>query len=108
MFISSRLLLRRADKTTVKDYSGTYRIHLVPCTVREGSPFSEPMRCTPQEPVPFELPIHFQQVSDPVPTRFSLDTQFHITRRRDVWLRRPEQQRPDDDDDVDVSFAPGE
>uniref|UniRef100_L7LZ28 Putative fras1-related extracellular matrix protein 2 n=1 Tax=Rhipicephalus pulchellus TaxID=72859 RepID=L7LZ28_RHIPC len=94
----------------VKDYSGTYRIHLVPCTVREGTLFSEPMRCTPQEPVPFELPIHFQQVSDPVPTRFSLDTQFHITRRREVWLRRAEQHPMDQqpDDDVDVSFAPGD
>ncbi|KAH7953982.1 hypothetical protein HPB49_014729 [Dermacentor silvarum] len=95
----------------VKDYSGTYRIHLVPCTVREGARFSEPMRCTPQEPVPFELPIHFQQVSDPVPTRFSLDTQFHITRRRDLWLRRAEQQpidRQAEADDIDVSFAPGD
>ncbi|XP_075544224.1 FRAS1-related extracellular matrix protein 2-like isoform X1 [Dermacentor variabilis] len=91
----------------VKDYSGTYRIHLVPCTVREGSRFSEPMRCTPQEPVPFALPIHFQQVSDPVPTRFSLDTQFHITQRRDLWLREPVDLQADADD-VDVSFAPGD
>lgn len=97
-----------ASDVAVKDYSGTYRIHLVPCTVREGAEFSEPMRCTPQEPVPFELPIHFQQVSDPVPTRFSLDTHFHITRRRDLWLRQEPDQQQAAADDVDVSFVRGD
>lgn len=89
----------------MKDYSGTYKINLVPsCTVREGTEYREPLRCNPQDPVPFELPIHFQQVSDPVPTQFSLDTQFHITRRRDVWLS---QDSTNSTEDVDVSFVKG-
>ncbi|CAN8012309.1 unnamed protein product, partial [Ixodes pacificus] len=113
------LRLIRSDKTfneaqqeweltsdvAVKDYSGTYKINLVPCTVREGADYSDPPRCNPQDPVPFELPIHFQQVSDPVPTQFSLDTQFHITRRRDLWLS---EESANLSDDVDVSFVRGD
>ena len=36
--------------------------------------------------MPFDLQIRFQQVSDPVPTEFSLNTQFHLLRKKSLWL----------------------
>ncbi|XP_064481470.1 FRAS1-related extracellular matrix protein 2-like isoform X1 [Ornithodoros turicata] len=89
----------------VKDYSGTYKINLIPCTVREETEYSEPLPCNPQEVVSFELPIHFQQVSDPVPAQFTLNTQFHVTRRRDLWLTG---DYSESSEDVDVSFVKGD
>lgn len=34
----------------------------------------------------FDLDIRFQQISDPVPAEFSLDTQFHLLRKKALWL----------------------
>jgi hypothetical protein len=37
--------------------------------------------CLPQKPTAFQLKIRFQQLSDPVPAKFSLNTQFLLLRK---------------------------
>ncbi|KAK6168396.1 hypothetical protein SNE40_020939 [Patella caerulea] len=71
---------------SVKDYSGMYNIKLVPCTTPMDQEYSLPVTCNPRDALSFDLPIRFQQVSDPVPTRFSLNTDFHLMRKRELWL----------------------
>lgn len=70
----------------MRDYSGLYHVKLVPCTVTEEVAFSVPPQCNPREPVSFELHVRFQQVSDPVPAQYSLNTRLHLMRKRDLWL----------------------
>ncbi|XP_078683006.1 FRAS1-related extracellular matrix protein 2-like [Branchiostoma floridae x Branchiostoma belcheri] len=70
----------------VRDYSGTYQIKLVPCTTTTDQTYSLPIVCTPREPVTFDMDVRFQQVSDPVATEFSLNTQFHLLAKRSLWL----------------------
>jgi len=50
-----------------------YHVHLVPCTTSPGQSYSIPIVCDPRDLVIFELPLRFQQISDPVPTKFSLN-----------------------------------
>ena len=33
----------------------------------------------------FEMEVRFQQVSDPVPAEFSLNTQFHLMSKKSLW-----------------------
>ncbi|XP_077984509.1 extracellular matrix protein 3-like [Glandiceps talaboti] len=70
----------------VRDYSGNYIIKLVPCSTANEIEYSLPIVCNPRDPITFELPIRFQQVSDPVPAQFSLDTQFHLLAKKALWL----------------------
>ncbi|ESO98011.1 hypothetical protein LOTGIDRAFT_174476 [Lottia gigantea] len=70
----------------VRDYSGMYTIKLIPCTTPMDQEYSLPITCNPRDPLTFDLPIRFQQVSDPVPTKFSLNTDFHLMRKRELWL----------------------
>ncbi|XP_071087584.1 FRAS1-related extracellular matrix protein 2-like [Haliotis cracherodii] len=70
----------------VRDYSGLYKIQLIPCTTSINQEYSVPPICNPRNHLNFDLPIRFQQVSDPVPTKFSLDTDFHLMRKRALWL----------------------
>lgn len=37
-------------------------------------------------PITFTLPIRFQQTSDPDEVEFSIQTQFVLLSRRDIWL----------------------
>ncbi|KAI0207559.1 FRAS1-related extracellular matrix protein 2 [Lamellibrachia satsuma] len=70
----------------VRDYSGNYIVKLVPCTTPMDQPFTRPISCNPHEPVPFDLQIRFQQISDPVATEFSLNIQFHLLQKKSLWL----------------------
>ncbi|XP_071544014.1 FRAS1-related extracellular matrix protein 2-like [Panulirus ornatus] len=89
----------------VQDYSGSYVIHLLPCTVNEDVAYSFPLICNPQDLIMFDLKVRFQQVSDPVPEQFSLNTLFHLMRQRDLWLS---ELTTDFDTESDVSFYPGD
>ncbi|XP_042885608.1 FRAS1-related extracellular matrix protein 2-like, partial [Penaeus japonicus] len=89
----------------VRDYSGRYKVHLLPCTVTEDVAYSLPLLCNPRESVEFDLQVRFQQVSDPVPEEFTLSTLFHLMRRRALWLS---DLTTDYDTESDVSFYPGE
>ncbi|KAL8593533.1 hypothetical protein ACOMHN_048747 [Nucella lapillus] len=71
---------------SVRDYSGLYTVTLIPCVTSPDQEFTQPIVCTPREPVTFDLPVRFQQVSDSVPAEFSLNTNFHLMRKRDLWL----------------------
>lgn len=77
----------------VRDYSGVYHVKLIPCTTITTTAHNtvdslqfSPTACNPKEPIHFELPIRFQQVSDPVPAKYSLNTQFLLTREKEFWL----------------------
>ena len=70
----------------IKDYSGNYHVMLVPCTTSIDQEYSLPLECHPREPVPFDLQIRFQQISDPVPEEYSLNTQFHLLKKKELWL----------------------
>nr|XP_023681767.1 FRAS1-related extracellular matrix protein 2-like [Paramormyrops kingsleyae] len=71
---------------SVRDYSGTYTVRLLPCTAAPGVEFTTPPVCNPREPVTFDLDIRFQQVSDPVAAEFSLNTQMFLLSKRALWL----------------------
>ncbi|XP_037791422.1 FRAS1-related extracellular matrix protein 2-like [Penaeus monodon] len=88
----------------VRDYSGRYKVLLLPCTVTEDVAYSLPLLCNPREAVEFDLQVRFQQVSDPVPEEFTLSTIFHLMRRRELWLS---DLTTDFDTESDVSFYPG-
>ncbi|KAL3878630.1 hypothetical protein ACJMK2_030964 [Sinanodonta woodiana] len=89
----------------VKDYSGLYLIHLIPCTTSLSQEYTIPIRCNPNEPVTFELPIRFQQVSDPVAAKFTLNTGFHLIRKRELWLVEDPMELENEEDSA---FAPGD
>lgn len=88
----------------VEDYTGTYNITLVPCLLPVNKPYSLDTPCDPQPPVSFSLPVYFQQISDPVPTEYTLNTDLTLTRKRDQWLSKETRKfRPN----LGTAFAPG-
>nr|XP_045612860.1 FRAS1-related extracellular matrix protein 2-like isoform X2 [Procambarus clarkii] len=89
----------------VRDYSGSYVVHLLACTVVEDVLFSQPLVCNPRHLIPFLLQVRFQQVSDPVPEQFTLSTLFHLMRQRELWLS---DLTTDFEAESDVSFFPGD
>ncbi|XP_013413797.1 FRAS1-related extracellular matrix protein 2-like [Lingula anatina] len=70
----------------VRDYSGKYTIKLIPCTTPLDQEYALPVVCNPRQPMNFDLDIRFQQISDPVPAEFSLNTNFHLLRKKALWL----------------------
>ncbi|KAE8627259.1 hypothetical protein XENTR_v10006920 [Xenopus tropicalis] len=70
----------------VRDYSGTYTVKLIPCTTAPYQEYSLPVVCNPREPISFDIDIRFQQVSDPVATEFSLNTQMLLLSKKALWL----------------------
>ncbi|KAG9491966.1 hypothetical protein GDO78_000464 [Eleutherodactylus coqui] len=70
----------------VRDYSGTYTVKLIPCTTAPYQEYSIPAVCNPREPINFNVDIRFQQVSDPVATEFSLNTQMLLLSKKSLWL----------------------
>ncbi|XP_059819449.1 FRAS1-related extracellular matrix protein 2-like [Hypanus sabinus] len=71
---------------SVRDYSGTYTVKLIPCSSTPKQEHKLPVTCNPQEPIIFNLDIRFQQVSDPVAAEFSLNTQMVLLSKRELWL----------------------
>ncbi|KAG8452768.1 hypothetical protein GDO86_004527 [Hymenochirus boettgeri] len=70
----------------VRDYSGTYTVKLIPCTTAPYQEYSLPIVCNPRDPISFDIDIRFQQVSDPVATEFSLNTQMLLLSKKVLWL----------------------
>ncbi|GAB1604772.1 hypothetical protein Ahia01_000758700 [Argonauta hians] len=71
---------------SIKDYSGQYKVRLVACTLPLHQAYDIAPTCQPQGTTSFDLSIRLQQISDPVPEHFSLNTEFHLTQKRDIWL----------------------
>ncbi|NXV33419.1 FREM2 protein, partial [Rissa tridactyla] len=70
----------------VRDYSGTYTVKFIPCTAAPGRQYALPIICNPQDPIAFDMDIRFQQVSDPVATEFSLNTQMFLLSKKELWI----------------------
>ncbi|XP_061440792.1 FRAS1-related extracellular matrix protein 3 isoform X1 [Rhineura floridana] len=70
----------------IRDYSGTYTVKLIPCIAAPSQEYTQPVICSPREPITFDLDIRFQQVSDPVAAEFSLNTQMFLLSKKDLWL----------------------
>ncbi|XP_060554877.1 FRAS1-related extracellular matrix protein 2-like isoform X2 [Ruditapes philippinarum] len=90
----------------IQDFSGDYKVSLIPCFATLTQKYSLPLKCTPRTPMTFDLPIRFQQVSDPVATEFSLNTEFYLVRKKDVWLSDNIQGLGLREEDT--AFAPGD
>ncbi|XP_071125097.1 extracellular matrix protein 3-like [Mytilus edulis] len=88
---------------SMKDYSGLYKINLVPCTTSARQAYDPSIKCQPQQIMTFDLPIRFQQVSDPVPSKYTLNAKFRLMRKRDLWLSENK-----DEVQVDMAFSPGD
>ncbi|KAK9398840.1 FRAS1-related extracellular matrix protein 2 [Crotalus adamanteus] len=70
----------------VRDYSGTYTVKLIPCVATPSQEYTQPVICSPREPITFDLDIRFQQVSDPVAAEFNLNTQMFLLSKKNLWL----------------------
>lgn len=89
----------------MRDYSGLFKVKLVPCTTAPDQEYTLPVVCSPRDPITFNLPVRFQQVSDAVPAEFSLNTNFHLLRKRELWLSDGSMGFGDESD---AAFAEGE
>ncbi|KAL5018413.1 hypothetical protein ScPMuIL_004135 [Solemya velum] len=91
-FDSPHQLWRATSNYNLKDYTGTYSIELIPCTVKFTQPYTgieSPVPCTAHQPQEFEVPISFQQTNHPVPLVYSLNTQFELTNNKHMFLLDP-------------------
>ncbi|KAG1714495.1 Extracellular matrix protein FRAS1 [Nymphon striatum] len=73
---------RATSNYNLKDYSGTYSISLIPCSVNSNQQFEKSEKslvCTAHQAEHFDIPISFQQISQPVPVMYSLNTEFSVT-----------------------------
>uniref|UniRef100_A0A8C5LW09 FRAS1 related extracellular matrix 2 n=1 Tax=Leptobrachium leishanense TaxID=445787 RepID=A0A8C5LW09_9ANUR len=70
----------------VRDYSGTYTVKLIACATAPYQEYGLPHTCNPRDPITFDVDIRFQQVSDPVATEFSLNTQMLLLSKKSLWL----------------------
>ncbi|XP_026776488.3 FRAS1-related extracellular matrix protein 2-like [Pangasianodon hypophthalmus] len=70
----------------VRDYSGSYIVTLVPCVAPPTVGYTNPPVCHPQQPITFSLDVRFQQVSDAVPSEFTLNTRLYLMSKRELWL----------------------
>uniref|UniRef100_A0A4W5K5R7 Uncharacterized protein n=1 Tax=Hucho hucho TaxID=62062 RepID=A0A4W5K5R7_9TELE len=50
------------SQLSVRDYSGSYTVVLLPCLIPEGG-HTDPLVCHPRPPLSFSLDVRFQQVS---------------------------------------------
>uniref|UniRef100_A0AAY5KU18 Calx-beta domain-containing protein n=1 Tax=Esox lucius TaxID=8010 RepID=A0AAY5KU18_ESOLU len=73
------------SQLAVRDYSGSYTITLLPCVILGGG-HPDPAVCHPRSPLSYNLDVRFQQVSDPVPVEFSLNTVLVLLSKRELWL----------------------
>lgn len=68
------------------DYTGVYNITLIPCLTPVYEAYTLDTPCHPESPISFSLPIQFQQISNPVPAEYTLNTDLSLTRKRDQWI----------------------
>lgn len=74
------------SELAMRDYSGTYVVSLVPCTVTAEQAYSTQAVCSPRQPIVFRLQIRLQQVSDAVPAEYTLNTEFRVMKQKAQWL----------------------
>ncbi|GIY35545.1 extracellular matrix protein FRAS1 [Caerostris darwini] len=90
---------RSTSKYNLKDYSGYYKLHLIPCKVVTSQQLSlydgyKYLPCIAQAPEKFELPIVFQQTNRPPPVSYALETFFQIFNNENVFLLNPFENSP--------------
>lgn len=104
-FAQPEQLWQFVSDVAVSDYSGMYTIRLIPCTTTPTQEYSLPIVCNPRDIINFDLPLRFQQVSDPVPAEFSLNTQFMLLGKEMLWLSDGSMGFGEG---TDTAFAPGD
>lgn len=83
----------------LKDYSGCYTAHLIPCEASLSEQFSvltelQYLPCVAQVPQKFELPITFQQTLRPEPVTYALETFFQLFNDKNLFLLNPFEKYP--------------
>ncbi|XP_033631977.1 extracellular matrix protein 3-like [Asterias rubens] len=104
-FAQPEQLWQFVSDVAVSDYSGMYTIRLIPCTTSPTQEYSLPVVCNPRDIINFDLPLRFQQVSDPVPAEFSLNTQFMLLGKEMLWLSDGSMGFGEG---TDTAFSPGD
>ncbi|XP_038062968.1 extracellular matrix protein 3-like [Patiria miniata] len=104
-FAQPEQLWQFVSDVAISDYSGMYTIRLIPCTTTPTQEYSLPVVCNPRDIINFDLPLRFQQVSDPVPAEFSLNTQFMLLGKEMLWLSDGSMGFGEG---TDTAFAPGD
>ncbi|XP_071950665.1 extracellular matrix protein 3-like [Antedon mediterranea] len=104
-FAEPEQLWQFTSSVALSDYSGAYTVRLVPCSTPVGATYSEPIVCNPNDPIEFQIPIRFQQVSDPVPAEFSLNSEFVLMNKESLWLSDGSMGFGEGSD---TAFAPGD
>ncbi|XP_030630785.1 FRAS1-related extracellular matrix protein 2 [Chanos chanos] len=74
------------SQRSVRDYSGSYSVSLVPCVAPLTVAYTHTPVCNPKQPLTFSMDVRFQQVSDSVPVEFTLNTLFFLLSKRELWL----------------------
>ena len=67
-FDSPTQVWQTSSLLSARDYTGTYSVYLIPCTVKSTDSYGTTERnvhCTPHDPVRFTMPIMFSQVRVP-------------------------------------------
>eukprot|EP00118_Oscarella_pearsei_P010703 m.67205 g.67205 ORF g.67205 m.67205 type:complete len:3953 (+) comp35439_c0_seq1:534-12392(+) len=96
-FDSPAQMWRASSQLSTLDYTGTYAVYLMPCTVKPTDRYEAAavssgdalLRCTPYPPVRFNMAISFSQVSQPVPEEYRLGTEFMLHNTLDAYLQDP-------------------
>lgn len=111
-FDSPTQVWQASSTLSARDYTGTYSVYLIPCTVKSTDSYEEMKRqnihCTPNDPVKFTMPIVFSQVGihfaaescifiwlrlfqviPPVPEKYKLNTVFQLHSSLGVFLSNP-------------------
>ncbi|XP_033106875.1 extracellular matrix protein 3-like [Anneissia japonica] len=104
-FAEPEQLWEFTSNVAISDYSGLYTVRLIPCSTPVGATYSEPIICNPNDPIEFQIPIRFQQVSDPVPAEFSLNSEFVLMNKESLWLSDGSMGFGEGSD---AAFAPGD
>ena len=101
--VDAEQVWRLSSLLTLPDYTDTYVIKLIPCYVAQGVGYSNPLNCNPGEKMTFELPLRFQQTTNPVDAQYRLNTQFYIVNKEATWLM---DSTGDFGSDLDKVFSP--
>ncbi|KAB7500158.1 Extracellular matrix protein FRAS1 [Armadillidium nasatum] len=101
---------RATSDFTIRDYTGEYTLQLVPCTVfpSQAYEYAQPPNCVPQWPTNFTLPLSIQQIQQPVPLIYSLNTKFQLFNSLKDFLVDPRSLDNTEVVDYKGSFGPSQ
>lgn len=101
---------RATSEYNLKDYTGKYKLELIPCTVTPTQGYSDasPPACTPHPPTTFPLPIAIQQTHRPVPLIYTLNTDFQLFNSETMFLMDPKDVDNLQEVDYKGSYGPGQ